>query len=179
MHKVLSYNTIVIIQCQNGTHKIPSPTPENDPQNCAQNQASGDPRDDILARDDRDDILQQTSKTYHSEASNDNSNNNNNNNNNNNQEELNSVKPIVSVDEFFTAEHIPTHELLESPCLPIIGVKRPKDNPNMGYYYCKLRHYPEYSRVGTKEINTHTIDLQVLETHIRYVEPERHKASDY
>jgi hypothetical protein len=44
--------------------------------------------------------------------------------------------PIVSVEEFFTAEHIPTHDLLANPCLPIIGVKRLTENPNIVYYYC-------------------------------------------
>ncbi len=63
----------------------------------------------------------------------------------------------------------------QSEFAPIIGVKQ--NNPNsIPLYYCKLNHYSEYNRAGTRKIKTDTIHFETIEDHCRNYEPELHKA---
>jgi hypothetical protein len=74
------------------------------------------------------------------------------------------VQPIVSVEEFFKDdpdtpwEPLPTHNLEQSPCYPIIK------NKGEEFYYCKL--HPKVS----------SIHLDSIEQHCKYKDPDGHKA---
>ena len=75
--------------------------------------------------------------------------------------------PIISVDQFFnndpdrSNQTIPTHNLEESPCYPII---HSKIDGHYIWYYCRL--HPDFKN----------INLGSIEHHCRYHEPDRHKA---
>jgi hypothetical protein len=76
-------------------------------------------------------------------------------------------KPIVSVEDFFfddpagRYQALPTHNLQQSPCAPIIGSKTGEKSVLL--YYCKL--HPKIQN----------LNLDSIEHHCKYGEPEVHK----
>ena len=83
------------------------------------------------------------------------------------QEQSTKTNPIVSVEEFFHGnpntpwKPSPEHDLKQSPCRPIIGIK---NDYKIRFYYCKLHPSIE---------NTY---LETIEHHCKYKEPDKHKA---
>ena len=75
------------------------------------------------------------------------------------------INPIVPIEEFFHDDPslpwqpLPLHSLEQSPCYPIIGIRK-----KQGLYYCKLH---------SEEANS--IHLEVVEQHCKYKEPSLHK----
>jgi hypothetical protein len=76
------------------------------------------------------------------------------------------INPIVPIEEFFHDDlsllwqPLPLHSLEQSPCYPIIGIRK-----KQGLYYCKL-HSEEAK----------SIHLEVIEQHCKYKEPDVHKS---
>ena len=77
--------------------------------------------------------------------------------------------PTVSVDEFFYDDPdtpwkpFPEHDLKQSPCYPIINIRR-YHNYKIPFYYCKL--HPDIENAY----------LESIEHHCKYKEPDIHKA---
>jgi hypothetical protein len=89
---------------------------------------------------------------------------------------LSRVKKIDTVEEFFRDKSnqnwipLPDHEIYQSPCYPIIGIKiQSWINGKTGirdtcrWYYCKVHPKVE------------NIHLESIEHHCKYSEPETHK----
>src|ERR671938_551018 len=76
---------------------------------------------------------------------------------------------IVSVEEFFYDDPntpwkaLPEHDLEQSPCYPIIGI-RTYHNYKIPFYYCKLH------------LGIENVYLETIEHHCKYKEPNMHKS---
>lgn len=74
---------------------------------------------------------------------------------------------IISVEEFFHDDPntpwkpLPEHDLEQSPCYSIIGIR---NNYKIPFYYCKLPP------------NIENAYLETIEHHCKYKEPDKHKA---
>ena len=75
------------------------------------------------------------------------------------------ISPIVPIEEFFHDdlslhwEPLSLHSLEQSPCYPIIGIRK-----KQGLYHCKLHPKEAVS-----------IHLDIVEQHCKYKEPSLHK----
>ena len=73
-------------------------------------------------------------------------------------------RPIISVDEFFYNDPntpwkpLPEHDLKQSPCYPIIDIRR-YHKYKIPFYYCKL--HPDIENAY----------LEIIEHHCKYKEP--------
>ena len=78
-------------------------------------------------------------------------------------------RSIVSVDEFFHDDPntpwkpLPEHDLKQSPCYSIIGIRN-YHNYKTPFYYCKL--HPDIENAY----------LETIEHHCKYKEPNVHKS---
>ena len=78
-------------------------------------------------------------------------------------------QPITSVEEFFNDDHntpwkpLPEHDLKQSPCYPIIDVRK-YHNYKIPFYYCRLHQDIENAY------------LETIEHHCKYKEPDMHKS---
>jgi hypothetical protein len=107
---------------------------------------------------------------------------------------LSAIKPIISVEEFFSDnppittqnpwKPLPPHTLQESPCYPII--MRIQQRDGLMYYRCKLHsktrlHKPEGLKttvaIKSREIPIRSLHLSEIEHHCRFYKPEEHKAA--
>ncbi|MGC1134466.1 MAG: hypothetical protein WA941_16680 [Nitrososphaeraceae archaeon] len=90
---------------------------------------------------------------------------------------MSKVTKINTIEEFFRDmlnedwKPLPPHEIYQSPCYPIIGIKIYKwINDKTGvkdtsrWYYCKVHPKVENIYLGT------------IEHHCKYKEPEKHKS---
>lgn len=87
-----------------------------------------------------------------------------------------SFTSIISVDEFFTDSDklysaLKDHQLEQSPCYLILGIRHVDGVKYDTIYYCELCQ-PEH--VNDSKVTS--IHLSVLEHHCKYRDPERHKA---
>src|ERR671932_85619 len=77
---------------------------------------------------------------------------------NNNTEEFKRVNPTMP-----PWKPLPEHDLKQSPCYPIIGI-RTYHNYKIPFYYCKL--HPDIENIY----------LETIEHHYKYKEPTMHKS---
>jgi hypothetical protein len=92
------------------------------------------------------------------------------------------IKRIITIEDFFYDDPnlpwkpLPKHALVQSPCYPIIGKRNyyyynsnikeeTGEFRNIVRYYCKV--HP----------NIESIDLEPIEHHCKYKEPDKHKAA--
>ena len=90
------------------------------------------------------------------------------------------VKRITTIEDFFHDDPnlpwkpLPKHTLVQSPCYPIIG-KRIYYNSNINE---KTREFRSIDRYYCKiHPNMESINLESIEHHCKYKEPDKHKAA--
>jgi hypothetical protein len=90
---------------------------------------------------------------------------------------MSKVARICTIEEYFRDipnedwKPLPQHEIYQSPCYPIIGIKirtwinnKTEIRNSTRWYYCKVHPKVE------------NIHLQSIEHHCKYKEPEKHKS---